>query len=66
MSTVTLSRRHQISLPNAMREAMHLQPGQQFVLIPIGPVIQLVPKTTVKDLRGIARGVNPSKYRDRE
>jgi AbrB family looped-hinge helix DNA binding protein len=66
MSTATLSSKFQLSLPKALREAMHLQPGQQFELIPTGSVIQLVPKTTIKELRGIARGANPAKYRDRK
>lgn len=66
MSTATLSSKYQLSLPKALREAMHLQPGQQFELIPTGSVIQLVPKTSIKELRGIARGANPSHYRDRK
>jgi AbrB family looped-hinge helix DNA binding protein len=66
MSTATLSSKFQLSVPKAVREAMHLQPGQQFEMIPIGSVIQLVPKTTIKELRGIALGANSSKYRDRK
>ena len=66
MSTATLSSKFQISVPKALREAMHLQPGQQFEMIPNGSVIQLVPKTSIKQLRGIARGANTSNYRDRK
>lgn len=66
MSTATLSSKFQLSVPKAVRESMHLQPGQQFEMIPIGSVIQLVPKTTIKELRGIALGANASKYRDRK
>ncbi len=66
MSTATLSSKYQLSLPKALREAMHLQPGQQFELIPTGSIIQLVPKTSIKELRGIARGANPSYFRDRK
>ena len=66
MSTATLSSKFQLSLPKVLREAMQLQPGQQFELIPTGSVIQLVPKTSIKALRGIARGANPAKYRDRK
>lgn len=66
MTTATLSSKFQLSLPKALREAMQLQPGQQFELIPMGKVIQLVPKTTIRSLRGLARGANPDGYRDRE
>jgi len=65
MSTATLSSKYQLSLPKALREAMQLQPGQQFELIPMGAIIQMVPKTSIKSLRGVARGANPAKYRDR-
>lgn len=46
-------------------EGMHLQPEQQFELIPMYSVIQLAPKTSITELRGIARGANPEQYRDR-
>ena len=65
MSVATLSSKFQLSLPKALREAMQLRPGQQFELIPMESVIQMVTKTSIKELRGIARGANPAKYRDR-
>ena len=65
MSTATLSSKFQLSLPKALRETMHLQAGQQFELIPMGSVIQLVPKTSIESLRGIASGANTEQYRDR-
>jgi AbrB family looped-hinge helix DNA binding protein len=65
MSTATVSSKFQLSLPKALRESMQIQPGQQFELIPMGTIIQLVPKTSIKQLRGIARGANAGEYRDR-
>ena len=66
MSTATVSSKFQIAFPKEVREAMHIQPGQQFEFIPMGSVIQLAPKTTIKQLRGIARGAKPTQYRDRK
>lgn len=66
MATATLSSKFQISVPKAVREAMALQPGQQFEIIPMGNILQLVPKKSIKDLRGLARGANPDHHRDRE
>ena len=66
MSTATLSSKFQFSVPKEVRESMQLQPGQQFELIPMGSIIQLVPKTSIKELRGVARGANPEQYRDRK
>ena len=61
MSTATLSSDYQISLPEELRETMHLHPGQEFELISMGSVIQLIPKLSTKELRaaisaGIASG----------
>lgn len=64
MTTATVSSKYQISLPKEVREAMHILPGQQFEFIPMGAVLQLAPKTSIKQLRGIARGANPAHYRD--
>ena len=64
MRIAAVSSKFQLSLPKALREAMKIQPGQQFELIPMGSIIQLVPKTSIKDLRGIVRGANPALKRD--
>jgi len=66
MTTATVSSKYQIAIPKAVREAMQILPGQQFEFIPMGQVIQLAPKTSIKSLRGIARHANPSHYRDRK
>jgi len=58
MSTATLSSNYQISLPKELREAMHLQPGQEFELIPMGSIIQMVPKKSIEELKSaIAEGL---------
>jgi AbrB family looped-hinge helix DNA binding protein len=66
MTTATLSSKFQLSLPKSLREAMHLQPGQQFELIQSGEVIQMVPKTSIRELRGRALGAKTVGYRDRK
>jgi AbrB family looped-hinge helix DNA binding protein len=66
MNTATVSSKYQIAFPKAVREAMQIQPGQQFEFIPMGTVVQLTPKTSIKQLRGVARHANPENYRDHE
>lgn len=61
MSTATLSSKFQISLPKELCESMHLKPGQEFELIPMGAIIQMVPKQPITELKsafaaGIASG----------
>lgn len=58
MSTATLSSDYRISLPEEVRAAMHLRPGQEFELTSLGSVIQLIPKLTPDELRAaIAAGI---------
>jgi AbrB family looped-hinge helix DNA binding protein len=59
MRTATLTSKFQLSLPKTLRELLHLKAGQQFELIPMGAIIQPVPKTSINALRGIARDANP-------
>ncbi len=44
MSIATVTSDYKITLPKEIREAMHLQPGQEFDLIQNGSGIQMVPK----------------------
>ena len=65
MTTATLSSKFQISIPKKIREALDFQPGQEFEFIAVGRSIRLVPKVSIKDLAGSAKGANPADYRDR-
>lgn len=67
MSTATLSSDYQIALPQEVREAMHLHPGQEFELVASGPVIQLIPKLSATELKAaIAAGIASGKGRPAE
>lgn len=63
--TATLSSKFQISIPKAVREAQNWKAGQEFVFIPKGTGVLLVPVPTREDLFGLAQGSDPSDYRDR-
>ena len=65
MTTATLSSKFQISIPKKIRDALDFQPGQEFEFIAVGRSIRLVPKVSIKDLAGSAKGANPADYRDR-
>ncbi|MCU0819768.1 MAG: AbrB/MazE/SpoVT family DNA-binding domain-containing protein [Beijerinckiaceae bacterium] len=62
----TLSTKFQISIPKEVRTAQHWQAGQEFVFIPKGAGVLLVPVPNAKDLAGIAKGAKTSDYRDRK
>jgi len=62
-NTTTLSSKFQISVPKEVREELGWKAGQKFAFIPKGNSVVPVPE--LKDLFGIAKGSDPSGYRDR-
>ncbi|MBM3550713.1 MAG: AbrB/MazE/SpoVT family DNA-binding domain-containing protein [Alphaproteobacteria bacterium] len=64
--TATLSAKFQISIPKALREARKWKAGQEFVFIPKGSGVLLVPVPERDQLAGIAKGARPENYRDRK
>lgn len=65
-NSTTLSAKFQISIPKKVREAQGWKAGQEFVFIPKDGGVLLVPVPTIEDLRGIAKGADPTGYRDRD
>ncbi|MBK9351573.1 MAG: AbrB/MazE/SpoVT family DNA-binding domain-containing protein [Sulfuritalea sp.] len=65
-ATATLSSKFQISVPKAIRDDLHWEAGQEFVFIPQGQGVLLMPVPDLKQLAGLARGAKPEGYRDRQ
>lgn len=65
-AVTTLSSKYQISIPKAVREEQHWQAGQEFVFIPKGKGVLMMPVPERVELAGIARGANAEGYRDRK
>ncbi len=65
-ATATLSSKFQISIPKTVREEQHWQAGQEFVFIPKGSGVLLIPVPKLEQLVGIAKGANRDDYRDRQ
>ena len=63
--TATLSSKFQISIPKAVREAQGWEAGQEFVFIPKGGGVLLVPVPDEDELYGIAQGADTTDIRDR-
>lgn len=66
MYVATISSKFQISVPKKIREQLHISAGQQFIFIPKGNCLELVPRRNIKELRGILSGANTDQIRDRE
>lgn len=65
-ATATLSSKYQISIPKAVREEQHWESGQEFVFIPKGKGVLVIPVPDLDQLSGIASGAKAEGYRDRE
>ncbi|MGE0668114.1 MAG: AbrB/MazE/SpoVT family DNA-binding domain-containing protein [Sphingomonadales bacterium] len=65
-ATATLSSKFQISIPKSVREEKRWKAGQEFVFIPKGKGVLVMPVPTLDELRGLAKGANKDNYRDRE
>ena len=62
----TLLPTFQIRIPEAVREAHAWRPGQEFVFLPKGDGVLMLPMPTREEIGGIAFGANPNDYRDRD
>jgi len=58
MPQTVVSSKYQVVIPKAVRERVHLQPGQKLAVVVRGGIISLVPQGPVADLRGMARGIS--------
>lgn len=65
-TAATLSSKFQISIPKAVREAQNWEAGQEFVFIPKGKGVLMMPVPEFEQLAGIAKGARKDGYRDRE
>lgn len=65
MLEVTLSEQYQISIPEEIRDSLHLQAGQKFSISIQDKLISLMPKPDIQSFRGILKGANIDNIRDR-
>jgi AbrB family looped-hinge helix DNA binding protein len=63
-ATTTLSRKFQISIPKAVRDEQRWQAGQEFVFIPKGKGVLLMPVPEFEQLAGIAQGAKKHAIRE--
>ena len=63
---VKVSPKFQVVIPKAIRDELQIETGQQLVMYTLDGSIHLVPSRSVKELRGIAKGMRwKDEYRDR-
>jgi AbrB family looped-hinge helix DNA binding protein len=68
MTQATVSSKNQIVIPREAREALGVKPGDKLLVVPHGDGVILLqkPKSHRAALRGLARGVYPAGYLQKE
>jgi len=66
MSTVTLSDNFDVRIPDEVREALHLVPGDQLRVVTFEGRVELVPVRPMREYRGLLRGMDSTINREDE
>ncbi len=66
MKTVTISPKHQIVIPLAIRQSLGIRPGQKMLVLQAEGRIELIPVVKAKKLRGFLKGIDTSVQRDED
>ena len=61
-----MSSKFQLSIPKAVRDEVHWEAGQEFVFIPKGTSVLVVPVPEIAALAGVAKSARKEGYRDRK
>jgi AbrB family looped-hinge helix DNA binding protein len=62
---VRVSPKFQVVIPKALREELKIEPGQELLMYSLDGTLRLVPRRSIKELRGIAKGLRwKDEYRD--
>jgi AbrB family looped-hinge helix DNA binding protein len=66
MSTVTLSPKYQVVIPLAVREALHLSPGEKLRVMHYQDRVELIPVRPLQQMRGFLKGMDTSIEREED
>ena len=66
MDTVKVSPKFQVVIPKKIREQLELKPGEELQIYLLDRSIRIHRPRSIKELRGIAKGMRWDDYRDRD
>jgi AbrB family looped-hinge helix DNA binding protein len=66
MARTKVPPKHQVVIPNDVREGMDLRVGQELQGVSKGGVITLVPERPLSSLRGFAKGIRTGNLREKK
>jgi AbrB family looped-hinge helix DNA binding protein len=65
INTVTVSSRYQVVIPQKVRQALHIQPGQKMQMIEYGQQILMIPVRPIREARGSLPGIDTDPRREK-
>jgi AbrB family looped-hinge helix DNA binding protein len=66
MAVVTVSPKYQVVIPQRIREALGLRPGQKVEAVQFLDRIEFIPVRPIKAMRGFLKGIDTRVPRDRD
>jgi AbrB family looped-hinge helix DNA binding protein len=66
MDAVTVSPKYQVVIPQKVRQALNIQPGQKMQVIEYGNHIIMIPVRPIKEARGSLPGIDTDTQREKE
>lgn len=66
MTTVTVSPKYQVVIPQEARLALGLRPGQKIQVLVYEGRVEFIPVKKLKKMRGFLRGIDTSVPRDKD
>jgi AbrB family looped-hinge helix DNA binding protein len=64
METVKVSKKYQVVIPEKLREAANIKPGDKMVAIAKHGILEYVPVRSIKETKGMIKGLESSDIRD--
>ena len=65
MTVVRVSPRFQVVIPQQIREALGLRPGQQVLALHYADRVEFIPVKALKSMRGFLKGIDTTVSRNR-
>jgi AbrB family looped-hinge helix DNA binding protein len=66
MNTVTVSTKYQVVIPQKIRQALNIRPGQKMQVIEYGNQIVMIPVRPIDEARGALPGIDTDPQREKE
>ena len=64
MTTVTVSTKYQVVIPEDVRKSMGVRPGEKFQVVNYDGRVQLIPLRKMRDMKGLLRGMDTNVVRE--